>query len=123
MNVIVAGGSGFLGRHVVEELARRGHRLTVLARGTRTTPDTHDGNVETIACDVAAGGLPIERLRGADAIVNLIGIKRDTAAQTFQQVHVDAVRQLIELGATDFRTTVRPHQRRCGASGRAARLS
>ena len=76
MNVMVAGGSGFLGQHLVSELTSRGHRVAVLSRGTRKANDTDD--VECIACDVAAGKLPLERMRDCDAIVNLIGIKRQS---------------------------------------------
>jgi NADH dehydrogenase len=94
MNVIVAGGSGFLGRFVVSELTARGHHVIVLSRRTPEVPDTDD--VEYISCDVASGRLPLERLRNCDAIVNLTGIKRSSSTQTFEQVHVDAVKHLIE---------------------------
>ena len=94
MNVIVAGGSGFLGQHLVSELTRQGHQVAVLSRGTRNTSKTDE--VEHIACDVAAGKLPLERMRDFDAIINLIGIKRQSGRQTFKRAHVDATRHLIE---------------------------
>lgn len=94
MNVMVAGGSGFLGRHLIPELISQGHRVVVLSRGTRKAFDTDD--VECIACDVAAGKLPLDRMRDCDAIVNLIGIKRQSGGQTFERAHVEATRHLIE---------------------------
>jgi nucleoside-diphosphate-sugar epimerase len=94
MKVLVAGGSGFLGQHVVSELISRGHRVVVLSRGTRKPIDAE--GVECIACDVAAGDLPLDRMRECDALVNLIGIKREVAAQTFARVHVEATKHLIE---------------------------
>lgn len=33
MNVLVIGGTGYIGSHTVEELARRGHEVSVFARG------------------------------------------------------------------------------------------
>jgi len=90
MRVIVAGGSGFVGRHVVATLMSRGHGVLVLARGTRVLR-----GVETLACDVTEP-LPLERLRGFDAIVNLAGIKREGGRQTFEAVHVDATKRLLE---------------------------
>ena len=92
MQLIVAGGTGFLGRHVVSELAGRGHRVVVLSRraGTGST----SANVDGVACDVGGGELPLDRIRGSDAIVNLVGIKRETDSQTFARVHVDATRRI-----------------------------
>lgn len=34
MNVLVIGGTGYIGSHTVEELARRGHEVSVFARGS-----------------------------------------------------------------------------------------
>jgi nucleoside-diphosphate-sugar epimerase len=34
MNILITGGTGYIGSHIAEELARRGHQVTVLARGT-----------------------------------------------------------------------------------------
>ena len=42
MKVIVAGGTGFLGRHVTAALPAAGHRAVLLARGTRE-PALADG--------------------------------------------------------------------------------
>src|SRR5262249_8963949 len=89
---VVAGGSGFLGRHVVSELISRGHRVVVLSRGTRKPVDAE--GVTCITCDVAAGDLPPDRMRECDAVVNLIGIKREVASQTFARVHVEATNHL-----------------------------
>lgn len=94
MKIMVAGGNGFLGQHVVSELTRRGHRVVVLSRGTRKPVDTE--GVEWIACDVATGDLPLDQIRECGALVNLIGIKREVGSQTFAQVHVEATKHLIE---------------------------
>ncbi|MEO1994158.1 MAG: NAD(P)H-binding protein [Planctomycetaceae bacterium] len=94
MKVIVAGGSGFLGQHAVAELVDRGHQTVVLSRGNRACDDSD--NVEHVACDVAAGQLPLDSWQGCDAIVNLIGIKREAAGQTFAAAHVDSTQHLIE---------------------------
>jgi len=93
MKVVVAGGSGFLGRHVVDALVDGGHQAVVLSRGNRECTDRD--NVEYVACDVAAGQLPLDALRECDALVNLIGIKHETAGQTFAMAHVESTKQLI----------------------------
>jgi NADH dehydrogenase len=91
MKVAVAGGTGFVGRHVVEALRARGHSVLVLARGRRGTPL----GAELVPCDVAHDPLPLDLLRGCDALVNLAGIKREEGAQTFEAVHVSAAHRLV----------------------------
>lgn len=93
MKVIVAGGTGFLGRHVTATLCAAGCRVTVLARGTRVTAPAE--GVEFVPCDVGVGPIPIELLRGSDALINLVGIKRKEGEQTFARVHVVATRHLL----------------------------
>ncbi len=66
MKVIVAGGTGFLGRVLVERLRREGHDLRVLSRQPKAAlhlPWTPDGGVGSWAA----------ALDDADAVVNLAG--------------------------------------------------
>ena len=67
MRIVLAGGSGFLGRALRTRLQRDGHTVTVLTRSPRGAPDevawTPDGNA----------GAWAGALDGADGIVNLAG--------------------------------------------------
>lgn len=91
MKIAIAGGTGFLGRHVVEALHARGHKVLLLARARRPGVE----GAELLPVDVARDPLPLERLRGCDALVNLVGIKRERGAQTFEAVHVEGTRRLV----------------------------
>lgn len=73
--IAIVGGTGFLGRHVVEALA--GARA--LSRRT---------GFDLLRPDP-------EALRGCEAVVNLAGIKREEGPQTFRAVHVEAVERLV----------------------------
>ncbi len=79
-DVAVVGGTGFLGRHVCAALQESGRGVRLLSRRR--------------GCD--ARTIRAEDLRGCDAVVNLAGIKREQAGQTFQAVHVDLVARLID---------------------------
>lgn len=66
MHVVVAGSSGFLGQHLIADLATRGHDVTVLVRRpTATTGESH--------WDPESGRLDRELIERCDAVVNLAG--------------------------------------------------
>jgi len=72
MDIILAGGSGFLGRHLCSELLDRGHDVTALSR----SPDD-DGlpdSVETAMGDVRAYDSIADAFERRDAVVNLVAL-------------------------------------------------
>jgi NADH dehydrogenase len=72
MNVLVTGGTGFVGRHLTRELATRGHDVTALAR-TPGEVDLHP-EVETVVGDVTAYDSMEPAFEGQDAVVNLVAL-------------------------------------------------
>ncbi|MBI3891229.1 MAG: TIGR01777 family protein [Candidatus Wallbacteria bacterium] len=73
MQVVVAGGSGFIGRHLCQVLARRGDKVTVL---TSSRDVLAQGAPPELALELWNPARPegLERiLDGADAIINLCG--------------------------------------------------
>lgn len=92
MRVAVAGGTGFLGRHVVARLIADGHDVVVLAR----TAGGEAAGVTRIAVDAAGDPATIAAaIAGCDAVVNLVGVKREAAAQGFTAAHVTTVERLL----------------------------
>lgn len=68
MHVVVAGGSGFIGKALIEELQAAGHRVSVLTRGDTAVQRGLGSGVAASAWSE----LP-HALRGVDAVVNLAG--------------------------------------------------
>lgn len=95
--VIVLGGSGFLGRRVVRALQAQGHSVAV---GTRfpdklaQLSDTWDREVRPIQIDLRDPGSIGLALSGAGAVINCIGLYVETRGDSFQGVHVAAARQI-----------------------------
>lgn len=71
MHVLVAGGTGFIGAHVVEELIKGGtHRVTIM---TRDPARAHRrAGVEYVRGDISDPGSLAEATRGAEVVVHCV---------------------------------------------------
>ena len=68
MRIVIAGGTGFLGRPLASALARHDHRVTILTRRRRPLPAGH------VSWSPDGGAGPwASVVDGADAVVNLAG--------------------------------------------------
>ena len=98
--VTVFGGSGFVGTQVVRALARRGWRVRVAvrrpARAYALMTQGHVGQFQSVRCDVTDPAMVAEALKGADAVVNLVGVLHETPSRKFQAMHVEASRIIAE---------------------------
>lgn len=70
MDVLVAGGSGFIGSYLCRELADRGHDVTALSRSPEDTPE----GVDSAVGDVTAYDSIAQTVEGRDAVVNLVAL-------------------------------------------------
>jgi uncharacterized protein YbjT (DUF2867 family) len=94
-NILVIGGAGFVGRHIVNELVGRGCRVLVPSR--RRDKAKHLIMLPT--CDVVEASVhddaALEALVGGqDAVINLVGILHGSEA-AFEQAHVALTRRLL----------------------------
>ncbi|MFW6436078.1 MAG: complex I NDUFA9 subunit family protein [Halococcoides sp.] len=101
MNVLVAGGDGFIGRHLCAELADRDHDVAALARDP--DPSVLPDGVETVAADVTDPSSVEPAAEGRDAIVNLVALsplrtpRGGSAAH--ERVHVGGTETLLAAAA------------------------
>ena len=73
-NVLVVGGSGFIGRHLVAALAAQAIKVTVPSRHRERAKDlTVLPTVDVVETDVTEPGVLEKLLRGQHAVVNLLG--------------------------------------------------
>jgi uncharacterized protein (TIGR01777 family) len=71
LRVVIAGGSGFIGRQLSAGLVAEGHQVVVLSRGAMRSPEP---GVEVVPWDARSISDDWMRpLRGAEAVVNLAG--------------------------------------------------
>ena len=67
--ILVAGGTGFLGRAIVSALRRDGHEVRVLSRGTKTNPFVADRGVTLVEGDVREAATLDGALDGVETLV------------------------------------------------------
>ncbi len=91
--ITVFGGSGFVGRYVVQMLAERGHRVRVAVRNPNLAlflkPLGVLGQVQLVQANVRFPASVASALAGADGAVNLVGILQAGGAQSFEAVQQD----------------------------------
>ncbi|UDL94089.1 complex I NDUFA9 subunit family protein [Lichenihabitans sp. PAMC28606] len=89
--VTVFGGSGFLGRHVVRALARDGWRIRIASRrpdlAIHTQTTGRVGQITAVQANLRYPASLAAALRGADAVINLVGILAEQGKQQFETVH------------------------------------
>jgi NADH dehydrogenase len=106
--VSVFGGSGFIGRHAVEQLAHQDWRVRVGVRRPELAghlqPMGDVGQIQPVQANVRFPDSLRRAVVGANAVVNLVGILAKSGAQTFEAVHVAGARAVAraarEAGAT-----------------------
>ncbi len=99
-SIIVIGGSGFIGSHIVAQLAATGRRVIVpTRRHTRARHLLVLPTVQLVEMDVF-DSLALDRIVGrADAVINLVGVLHSSPGSpwgpAFERAHVDLPRRLV----------------------------
>ena len=90
--VTIFGGSGFVGRHIVNRLAKAGWKVRVAVRdpeGAKFLKPLGDlGQVSTIYANVTRDETVQAAVTGADVVINLTGILYEKGSVTFDAIHV-----------------------------------
>ncbi|MGQ7944934.1 TIGR01777 family oxidoreductase [Flavobacterium sp. WC2509] len=68
-NVLITGGTGFIGRYLTEKLVKKGYKVSILTRNSK--PNTE--NVSYYIWDVATQSIEEEAVQNADYIIHLAG--------------------------------------------------
>jgi nucleoside-diphosphate-sugar epimerase len=98
MKIAITGGTGFIGRHLARELVAQNHEVVLISRG-------HDARDSCVRELKSATFLPVgtgaiddlaRAFQGCDAIAHCAGINREIGEQTYQRVHVENTRLVVE---------------------------
>lgn len=137
--VTVFGGSGFIGRFLVQRLANAGARVRVAVRHPRDAeflqPLGDVGQIAAMRASVTHEGSMRAALARADAVVNLVGILYEKGRRSFDAVHrqgaenvartakAAGVQRMVQMSALGADAASKSKYARSKAAGEAAVLA
>jgi len=108
--ITVFGGTGFIGRYVVQRLAKEGLTIRVPTRDTENAlslkPAGNVGQIIPIGCSTKSDSAVAKAIGPSQAVINLLGILFERGRNTFRSVHVETAARIAriakEQGAHNF---------------------
>jgi len=101
--IVLFGGTGFIGRYIVREAAKRGWQINIASRdpGSALFLKTCGsvGQIAPVFANIADDDSVRAAMRGADYVVNLCGILYETGRQKFDGVHRDGADRIARIAA------------------------
>ena len=103
--VTIFGGSGFVGRYIARRMAKEGWRVRVAVRRPNEAlfvkPYGVPGQVEPLACNIRDDASVRSMIRGADAVVNCVGVLNGVGANTFDAVQSEGAARIARIAAAE----------------------
>jgi nucleoside-diphosphate-sugar epimerase len=96
--ILVTGGTGFIGSHLVERLAAQGRAVRCLVRRSSAAGNLPRG-VELVQGDLQSGAGLTEALRGADTIIHLAGVTKARTAADYDLGNAAATAHLLRAAS------------------------
>ena len=99
--ITVFGGSGFLGRYVVRQLASRGFFIRVIVRNPNEALFLRVygkvGQIQLISGDIKEELKIHEYVKGSSCVINCVATFFETRSQSFNVLHVNAAKNLAKV--------------------------
>jgi NADH dehydrogenase len=103
--VTIIGGSGFVGRHIAQRMARRGWRVRVACRRPNEAMPVRAygsvGQVEPVQCNIRDEASTRAVIRGADAVINCVGLLSEWGRNTFDACMAEGAGRVARIAAEE----------------------
>ena len=92
--ILVTGGTGFIGRHLVQTLVQQGHTVRCLVRPSSQVQPLAELGVERITADLRDEMQLTQAVRGSDVVYHLAGLVRALNPREFYDVNQEGTARL-----------------------------
>ncbi|SLN63873.1 3-beta hydroxysteroid dehydrogenase/isomerase family protein [Falsiruegeria litorea R37] len=103
--VTIYGGSGFVGRYIARRMANEGWRVRVAVRRPNEAMFVKTygvvGQVEPVLCNIRDDASVALVMKGADAVVNCVGVLNELSKNTFDAVQSEGAERVARLAAAE----------------------
>jgi len=93
--ILVTGGTGLVGRHLVRALLAKGHDVRCLVRSTDKAGQVLPPEVELVRGDINDRTAVDKACRGVDKVFHLVAVIRENGANTFEHINVEGTLNLV----------------------------
>ena len=90
MRIAITGATGFVGSHLTTRLVSEGHEVVRLARRPRS------GEADMVVSGLDDVNQLTAVFAGCDVVAHCAGINREIGEQTYERVHVEGTRNVVE---------------------------
>ncbi len=101
----IFGGTGFIGRQIVRDLAREGYTIKVASRAPERAyflrPCGNVGQVVPYACDYSDEASLRAAVKGCDVVINCVGVLFEKGKNSFTRIHTELPRTIAKICASE----------------------
>jgi NADH dehydrogenase len=98
--ITIFGGTGFIGSHLIPVLLAKNYRLKLVSREAKLPSKLQQVGTNEQIIQIKASFNDfhsiVEAVTGADIVINLIGILNEQGSQTFESIHIEIIKKLVE---------------------------
>lgn len=94
--ILVTGGTGFVGRHLIQRMRQEGLRVRALVRDPRKASWLEQQGVELVPGDVNDPASLKRAMARVERVVHLVGIIQELPDVTFERIHVEGTENVVD---------------------------
>lgn len=94
--ILVTGGTGFVGSHIVRALCREGHEVRCLVRSASRVEQLKSLGAQAAEGDITVPETLPAAMQGVETVIHLVGIIRETRGATFDSIHAQGTTNVVQ---------------------------